>query len=98
VALILKKLANYPRQHGLARAFRERGKIERSLFGLDWYKDVELRRRVNAGLNEGEAKNALARAVFFNRLGELRDRSHEDQQGRASELALLTAARDDRRK
>ena len=36
-----------------------------------------LRRRVNAGLNKGEAKNALARAVFFNRLGELRDRSLE---------------------
>jgi TnpA family transposase len=38
-----------------------------------------LRRRVSAGLNKGEAKNALARAVFFNRLGELRDRSFENQ-------------------
>ena len=28
---------------------------------------------------EREAKNALARAVFFNRLGELRDRSFENQ-------------------
>ncbi len=91
-SLILKKLANYPRQNGLAKALREIGKIERSLFGLDWYQDLELRRRVNAGLNKGEARNALARAVFFNRLGELRDRSYEDQQGRASGLALLTAA------
>jgi hypothetical protein len=40
----------------------------------------------------GIPRNALARAVFFNRLGELRDRSYEDQQGRASGLALLTAA------
>ncbi len=54
--------------------------------------DLDLRRRVNAGLNKGEARNALARAVFFNRLGELRDRSYEDQQGRASGLTLLTAA------
>ena len=91
-SLILKKLANYPRQNGLAKALREIGKIERSLFGLDWYQDLELRRRVNAGLNKGEARNALARAVFFNRLGELRDRSYEDQQGRASGLTLLTAA------
>ena len=30
--------------------------------------------------------------VFFNRLGELRDRSHEDQQGRTSGLTLLKAA------
>jgi TnpA family transposase len=91
-SLILKKLANYPRQNGLAKALREIGKIERTLFGLSWYQDLELRRRVNAGLNKGEARNALARAVFFNRLGEFRDRSYEDQQGRASGLTLLTAA------
>ena len=27
----------------------------------------------NAGLNKGEARNALARAVFFHRLGQIRD-------------------------
>jgi TnpA family transposase len=91
-SLILKKLGKYPRQNGLAKALREIGKIERTLFGLSWYQDLELRRRVNAGLNKGEARNALARAVFFNRLGELRDRSYEDQQGRANGLTLLTAA------
>ena len=47
---------------------------------------------MTAGLNKGEARNALARAVFFNRLGELRDRSYEDQMNRAGGLALLTAA------
>lgn len=34
----------------------------------------------------------LARAVFFNRLGESRDRSFEQQQYRASGLNLVTAA------
>ncbi len=38
----------------------------------DWLQSVELRRRVHAGLNKGEARNSLARAVFFNRLGEIR--------------------------
>ncbi|MCY6665551.1 Tn3 family transposase, partial [Escherichia coli] len=37
-------------------------------FILDWLQSVELRRRVHAGLNKGEARNSLARAVFFNRL------------------------------
>ncbi len=55
-------------------------------------KSVKLRRRVNAGLNKGEARNALARAVFFYRLGELRDRSFEKQRYRASGLNLVTAA------
>jgi quercetin dioxygenase-like cupin family protein len=47
---------------------------------------------VQVGLNKGEAKNALARAVFFNRLGELRDRSFENQRYRASGLNLVVAA------
>ena len=47
---------------------------------------------MQAGLNKGEARNALARAVFFNRLGEIRDRSFEQQRYRASGLNLVTAA------
>ena len=73
-------------------ALRELGRIERTLFILDWLQNVELRRRVNAGLNKGEVRNALARAVFFNRLGEIRDRSFEQQRYRASGLNLVTAA------
>jgi TnpA family transposase len=91
-SLMLRKLGNYPRQNGLAVALRELGRIERTLFILDWLQNVELRRRVNAGLNKGEARNALARAVFFNRLGEIRDRSFEQQRYRASGLNLVTAA------
>ena len=49
-------------------------------------------RRVHAGLNKGEARNSLARAVFFYRLGEIRDRSFEQQRYRASGLNLVTAA------
>lgn len=91
-SLMLRKLGGYPRQNGLAVALRELGRIERSLFALDWLQNVELRRRVHAGLNKGEARNALARAVFFNRLGEMRDRSFENQRYRASGLNLVTAA------
>jgi TnpA family transposase len=74
-SLMLRKLGSYPRQNGLALALRELGRIERTLFILDWLQNVDLRRRVQAGLNKGEARNALARAVFFNRLGEIRDRN-----------------------
>ncbi|KVD75137.1 Tn3 family transposase [Burkholderia ubonensis] len=91
-SLMLRKLGSYPRQNGLALALREIGRIERTLFILDWLQNVELRRRVHAGLNKGEARNALARAVFFCRLGEIRDRSFEAQRYRASGLNLVTAA------
>jgi TnpA family transposase len=48
--------------------------------------------RVHGGLNKGEARNALARTVFFHRLGEIRDRSYENQRYRASGLNLVIAA------
>ena len=59
---------------------------------LEWLREPALRRRVTAGLNKGEAHNALARAVCFNRLGEIRDRSFENQRHRASGLNLLVAS------
>jgi TnpA family transposase len=91
-SLMIRKLGSYPRQNGLAVALRELGRIERTLFTLDWIQDLELRRRVTAELNKGEARNALSRAVYFNRLGEMRDRSFEHQRYRASGLNLVTAA------
>jgi hypothetical protein len=53
-SVILRKLAAYPRQNGLAQALRELGKLERTLFTLDWLQDPELRRRSHVGLNKGE--------------------------------------------
>ena len=82
----------YPRQNGLALALREIGRIERTLFMLDWLELPGLRRQATVELNKGEARNALARAVCFHRLGRLRDRAVEAQQYRASGLALVTAA------
>lgn len=83
-SLMLKRLGAYPRQNGLALTLREIGRIERTLFTLDWLEMPDLRRQATAELNKGEARNALARAVCFHRLGRLRDRSAELQQHRAS--------------
>jgi hypothetical protein len=60
------------------------GRIESTLFTLDWLLDKDLRQGVTVGLNKGEIKNSLAKADCFNRLGELRDRSFEAQRHRAS--------------
>ncbi len=91
-SLMLRKLGSYPRQNGLALALRELGRIERTLFTGDWLRDPALRQRVTAGLNKGEAKNTLAKAVCLHRLGEVRDRTYELQRHRASGLNLVVAA------
>jgi TnpA family transposase len=91
-SLMLKRLGAYPRQNGLALALREIGRIERTLYTLNWLEQAPLRRQATAELNKGESRNALARAVCFHRLGRLRDRTAELQQHRASGLTLVTAA------
>jgi hypothetical protein len=68
------------------------GRLERTLFTLDWLEDPELRRQTSRELNKGESRNSLARAVFIHRLGEIRDRTYENQQHRASGLNLLVTA------
>src|SRR5699024_11862816 len=71
---ILRNLASYPRQNELATALREVGRVERTLFMIDWILDAELQRRAQIGLNKGEAHHALKRAISFHRRGEIRDR------------------------
>lgn len=91
-SLILKKLSAYRQQNSLAAALREVGRIERTLFTLRWFQDPALRQLVTGELNKGEARNSLARAVAFHRLGRFRDRGLENQQMRAAALNLVTAA------
>jgi TnpA family transposase len=59
---------------------------------LKWLQSPELRRRVTIGLNKGEAKNALSRAVCFHRRGLVHDRTFDDQRLRAGGLNLVVAA------
>jgi TnpA family transposase len=72
-SLLIRKIAA---QHtSLSIALRELGRIERTLFILDYLEQPKLRLKILMGLNKGEARNALAKAVFFYRRGELLDRT-----------------------
>lgn len=49
------QLAAYPRQNGVATALREFGRMERTLFTLDWLEDPQLQRQTIQELDKGEA-------------------------------------------
>ena len=91
-SVMLRKLAAYERQNQLDVALQEIGKIERTLFMLDWLENPELRQRCHAGLNNSEQRHVLTQAIYTFRQGRIIDRSHEAQQYRASGLNLVIAA------
>ncbi len=70
-SLIMGKLGSYSRQNSLATTLREMGRIDKTLFILDYISSETLRRRIQRGLNKGEAMNALARAIFLGNMGNL---------------------------
>ncbi|MBG9787445.1 Tn3 family transposase [Brevibacillus laterosporus] len=91
-SLIMGKLGSYSRQNSLATALREMGRIEKTIFILNYISDESLRRKIQRGLNKGEAMNGLARAIFFGKQGELRERTIQHQLQRASALNIIINA------
>ena len=80
-------------------ALREIGRVERTLFMIDWILDADMQRRAQIGLNKGESHHALKNALRIGRQGEIRDRTTEGQHYRMAGLNLLipTAPRFDSR-
>ena len=81
----------YPKQNQLALAFKEVGKLERTIFVLNYLLDRSLQRRNLRGLNKGEAIWSAARAFNIGRDGEMYDRDFDAQLNRASSAMLLVA-------
>jgi len=91
-ALIMRKLAAYPRQNQVAQALHEIGQIEKTIHTLELLRDEQMRHRIERGLNKGELVNSAGRALFIGQRGEFRDRAFQDQVHRAGCLNLLIAA------
>jgi TnpA family transposase len=89
---VLKRLAAFQRQNQLDFALQELGRIERSLFMLDWLESPQLRQMCQAGLNKSEQRHALAQVICTFKQGRIADRGPDAQEFRASGLNLVIAA------
>ena len=76
---------------GLGASFREVGRVERTLFMIEWTLDLGMQRCAQLGLNKGESHHALKNALRIGRQGEFRDRTTEGQHYRIAGLNLLAA-------
>jgi len=60
-SLLMRKLAAYPRQNQVARALTELGKLERTAFLLEYFRDAALRRRIlYVSWNQGYSSKSSA--------------------------------------
>jgi TnpA family transposase len=91
-SLILGKLGSYSRNNALANALKEVGRIEKTIFILEYASNPEFRRRIQVGLNKGEEAHGLARIVFFGHRGQFWEKELQDQLQKASCLHILVNA------
>ncbi len=91
-SLLVARLQAGSRQHPLAKALVEHGKLLRTLHALRWFTDEAFRRRIGRQLNRGEAMNDLRRFLSFGHRGYVRHRHHDDQTMQALCLTLVTNA------
>ncbi len=91
-ALLIARLQAGSRQHPLAKAMLEYGKLLRTLHALRWFTDEAFRRRIGRQLNRGEATNDLRRFIFFANRGAVRYPHHDDQTTQAHCHTLVVNA------
>lgn len=89
---MLKRLAAFQRQNQLDLALQELGRIERTLFMLDWLESPQLRQLCHTGLNKSEQRHTLTQVICTFKQGRIADRGQNAQQFRASGLNLVIAA------
>ena len=76
---ILRKLGTASRKNKLFVAFRELGRVVRTIFLLQFINDEDLRRTINAATNVAEAWNGFVQWVAFGSEGVIRQNNREEQ-------------------
>ncbi len=91
-SLLITRLQAGSRQHPLAKALIEYGKLQRTNHALRWFTNEAFRRRIGRQLNRGESLNGLRRYLFFANRGEIIHQRQDDQTTQAHCHTLLTNA------
>ncbi len=91
-SLLIGKLQSYPRKNRLTRALQEYGRLVKTIFILRYLESEQLRRRIQAQLNKGEALHGLREFLLFANKGTLRKKQEEELMNQASCLNLVTNA------
>jgi TnpA family transposase len=79
---LLRKLGNNSHKNRLYRAFRELGRVVRTVFLLRYISDIQLREQITATTNKVEAYNGFSKWIFFGGEGVIAENDPEEQEKR----------------
>ncbi len=89
---LIRSLLKSNRPSNLAKAIIETGRINKTIYLLNYIDDEDYRRRILTQLNRGEGRHAVARAICHGQRGEIRKRYREGQEDQLGVLGLVTNA------
>ncbi len=89
---IIRSLLKSERPSSLALAIMEAGRINKTVYLLNYVNDESYRRRILTQLNRTEKRHDLARVICHGRCGEIRKRYREGQEDQLGALGLITNA------
>lgn len=87
---LIRFLLKSSRPAGLAQAIMEVGRVNKTLYLLNYIDDEDYRRRILTQLNRGEGRHAVVRAICYGQRGEIRKRYREGQEDQLGALGLVT--------
>ena len=87
---LIRSLLKSERPSSLALAIMEVGRINKTIYLLNYVNDEGYRRRILTQLNRTEKRHDLARVICHGRRGEIRKRYREGQEDQLGALGLVT--------
>ncbi|ETT84591.1 MULTISPECIES: Tn3 family transposase [Bacillus] len=89
---LLRKLSNDSKKNRLYKAFRELGRVVRTVFLLKYISDIKLREQITASTNKVEAYNGFSKWLFFGGDGVISENDPEEQEKRIKYNDLVANA------
>jgi TnpA family transposase len=89
---LVRSLLKSERPSSLAQAIIDLGRINKTIYLLNYIDDEDYRRRILTQLNRGEGRHKVARTICHGRRGEIRKAYREGQEDQLNALGLVTNA------
>jgi TnpA family transposase len=89
---LVRSLLKSERPSTLAQAIIDLGRINKTIYLLNYIDDEDYRRRILTQLNRGEGRHRVARTICHAKRGEIRKAYREGQEDQLNALGLVTNA------